>query len=415
MPILDYGGQQYDQSYEPSKDLSLSYTERMKLQMAKDEAITDARRTMSIDTAMGLVGGGYLDPEDVQTQQFRDAFDTITDAYENPQLLADMTDEQITQLQRLSSGTSSGNLYSIARVNDEIGAGKYFDSDFKDVVGGAGEEAIRRYNAGQGTDYEGIFSDDYAANPDNPDVPRVGAGGLADAIRGEMPQVEIGAPVSGRAPVYGSGGAPGDNQFGAPTGDRYNPYEGQFQRHTPNAGMDNETLYETQLYNLMGQSNELMEGQNYAKGIRAQIAAEEPAGMPEDPFSWYNPEGGGLKTAQTVQAGENGDPLAWGFAPGITAGMTNQAALGALGQDRLTAETQRHLQKAFKGPDGENVNFASGAHMDPSYYTSRNVGTDSGLHKRSLNEFANALYTQNQYTTPAGGGPSAAVGYAPVI
>ena len=95
--------------------------------------------------------------------------------------------------------------------------------------------------------------------------------------------------------------------------------------------------------------------------------------------------------------------------------MTNQQAFGALGSDRLSAEANRHLQKAFKGDDGSAVQYATGKHMDPAYYSSRQTGTDSGLHKRSINEFVNALYNQSQYTTPAGGGPSAAVGYAPVI
>jgi hypothetical protein len=166
-PNLSYNDTQYSEDYEPNKDTNLSYIERVRLQMAKDEAIRDRANTMSIEDAMSLVGTDSLKGQDISGPEYKQAYDKIVDTFDNPAAMADMSDDQIIQLQRLGSSKLSGNMYDIATENGNVA--DYFSQDIQGLLSDAGREAVDRYGGGK-------FSEDYAGSPDAIEPPRVGAG-----------------------------------------------------------------------------------------------------------------------------------------------------------------------------------------------------------------------------------------------
>jgi hypothetical protein len=430
-PTLDYNDQSYSASYEPSKDTSLSYADRIRLQMAKDEAIRDSQMTMSLDEAMALLGEGYLKDSgaDLSGDQYKQAYDRITDAFENPNALEDMTDEQITQLQRLGSSSLSGNLYDIARARDDIADASYFDTDLTGLLQGAGGEAVRRYGTG-------MFSEEYAADPTNPDVPRVGAGDLADAIRGEQPVISQPAPGGGggsftpppvpeRPPGYqGPLGAPSTDFGRAPGSSMGAP--GEYERTNPTAGMSNQQLYDTQFSNLLNQSNNFQEQQQIAAGIRNEAnAAPDKTFDSSSAFDWYtNPTGEkGIPTREISAGGrdpETGGAI-WDMREGITPGMTNQEIVNKLYGSGILSDAQKDVFKAhWSNPQGtekgDSQYWAGGGFTNPDELLAAigkgQIGETSTGYQSALDTIANNVFTRRDLATPPGGGASAIAGTA---
>jgi hypothetical protein len=201
---------------------------------------------------------------------------------------------------------------------------------------------------------------------------------------------------------------------------------GWYDRQEITGDMTNPELYDAQFSNLVGQQNAFQNQQQQAQAIRGAQAAQEEA----DPFQfdastafdWYNtqPDGStGLKTAVAAGAPSGDDPAAtasqYQFETGVTPGMTNREAFGVV-RDQISAENQKMLHAGFNDPfdpsGGDAVQFASGRNMDPNYYHSNSSPSTGPEYAGALTEFVNTLYNRADVTTPAGGGPTAAPGYA---
>jgi hypothetical protein len=205
---------------------------------------------------------------------------------------------------------------------------------------------------------------------------------------------------------------------------------GSYDREQITGDMTNDELYDAQFSNLAGQSNAFQNQQQLSQALRAQAADDRQNAEPFDfntdkSFDWYNTkEDGttGLKTAVAAGApsGDNPDAIAsqWQFAPGVTAGMTNREAFGAV-RNQLTQSTQEALGKGFNdltNPEsvegGGRVQYASGDNMDPNFYHSNRSPSTGPNYTDALTELVNTLYNRTDLTTPVGGGPSASPGYA---
>lgn len=419
-----YNGQTYDASYEPRKDTSLSYADRMRLQMAKDEAIRDSQMTMSLDDAMALLGDGYLKDSgaDLSGDQYKQAYDRLTDAFENPNALGDMTDEQITQLQRLGSSSLSGNLYDIARARDDIADASFFDTDLQGLLEGASKEAVGRYG-------DGMFSEDYAADPANPDVPRVGAGDLSDAIRGEeeiIDQPSFGGggggftppPVPTPPPGYGGNFGSPSTSFGqGPRSSMGAP--GEYERTNPTGDMSNQQLYDTQFQNLLNQSNNFQEQQQIAAGIRNEANAKDPAEFDRaGAFDWFtNSQGGqGLSDivmgtaspSQATGAAANDYKLNQRYDWGDD--TTNQQIINDL-RPTFSAADQTFLNKH---PDyiGDSNSWASGGQQAVQDWVANNPYKNDKGWTDALNKIQQAVYTNYGVDALTPGGVNVPAGYA---
>jgi hypothetical protein len=205
---------------------------------------------------------------------------------------------------------------------------------------------------------------------------------------------------------------------------------GSYDREQITGDMTNDELYDAQFSNLAGQSNAFQNQQQLSQALRAQAADDRQNAEPFDfntdkAFDWYDTQSDGttgLKTAVAAGApsGDNPDAIAsqWQFAPGVTAGMTNREAFGAV-RNQISNENQKMLDDGFNDLTdpgsvigGDAVQFASGKNMDPNYYHANRSPTTSGNYAGALTELVNTLYNRTDLTTPVGGGPSASPGYA---
>ncbi len=218
-------------------------------------------------------------------------------------------------------------------------------------------------------------------------------------------------------PPGGGGGVPGGGGGGGPP----DPFQPPPMNAPPvnwqnysDSQSGNEDFYAQQAQALKGQNADLMGRQYAAQQSRdtqdaarnAEAAARREAG-PVDPWAWADlPD-----PPQAFFAGEDGEPgYTWGFAPGVEAGMTN-AQLAAIVGGNMPQPEQEWLMKGMS--DDQQVQFASGDHMDPDYYRQRLGGEElSDNWRGALNSLLDATYKRSDLQTPLGGGPTAAQGYA---
>jgi hypothetical protein len=165
----------------------------------------------------------------------------------------------------------------------------------------------------------------------------------------------------------------------------------------------NKDFYQRQFQQQEGQQN----GQRFqelAAAIRARQAAAAPPAAPKDPWGWANlPE---VKMGGTVAA----TPIEWGLNKnyGITPGMTNQQATGAV-SSVLTPEEAAMMAQHWK----ENPTGATGTNWvnsgSPNTLVGQLGGGISPEFTSTLQKVFNNIYTQTGGGT---GGVSVPTGYA---
>jgi hypothetical protein len=263
-------------------------------------------------------------------------------------------------------------------------------------------------SGGGGGDF--IYDDDgnLTSNPDN----AMGGGGGGG-----------GGGTSGGSGVY-NGGTGGNTSWDwskfesrNPTSPDAPPYEANFtlgedspwgNEGTPGG---NAEFYNKQFNNLTRQS-QAHQQQQLAAGIRRSVAAQNPQEPPQMDWSWAN-NGEGLKTVR--EAGQNaaGNATLPGYSlrEGFTAGETTnydimQAAINAGRFDDTSG-----YPLSPDNPQLSGTNWSSGANPQ-DLYSQIPEGADPTWSNMIRNSMDYAFRNSEGKETPAGGGPTAAPGYA---
>lgn len=167
----------------------------------------------------------------------------------------------------------------------------------------------------------------------------------------------------------------------------------------------NKDFYQKQFQSLGAQRNAMQQAE-IAAAVRAQNAANRPPAEPEDPWGWAN--------LPQVQMGGSvaASPIEWGLNSnyGITEGMTNRDAVGAMSQ-LLTPQEQAMMTQHWQ----DSPATAQGTRWTTAGSPTALLGS-LGQNSTLSPEFANTLQKvfNNIYTQTGGGtgGISVPEGYA---
>ena len=232
----------------------------------------------------------------------------------------------------------------------------------------------------------------------------------------------------GGSPVYGGGGGGGyDWSFeggtsGAPPlagGGGYNPEDYNFERYVPGQESPwgvpeveggNKDFYRNQFMNLLREEQNF-QNKEIGVGLWRQAQENNPQ-QAADPFDWTTV---GVRPPQVAQSGEGegADPYTWVMRNGITPGQTSNKEILAKALSSGGISQQQFDDFDQSGyPDFYNSNSWSNT-TSPSQASSANIGSGTSTSRDvRINDLMNWLHTRQDLTTPVGGGPTAAPGYA---
>ena len=246
---------------------------------------------------------------------------------------------------------------------------------------------------------------------------------FADAVE----EYNAGSPITDPdEPFVGGGGGGPPDPFQPPP---MNAPPVNWQNYADSQS-GNEDFYAQQAQALKGQNADLMGRQYAAQQSRdtqdaarnAEAAARREAG-PVDPWAWANLGA----PAQAYWGGEDGEPgYTWDRDPNIETGMTNQQLLESLYSsgkiDRVDYDILNESQnlpdrRDYEGParGGESTFWSGSDWADPEAARkgifAGQLGELDPAYSGALNKLANAMFDNRAFTTPTGGGPTAAQGY----
>ena len=181
-------------------------------------------------------------------------------------------------------------------------------------------------------------------------------------------------------------------------------------------GGQNQDFYNQQFGQLLGQGKDFQQQQQQAEAMRQQTSANPPS-APNYEDMWA---GMGVTPSQAVQGGPD-NPYTWDLMSGAEAGQTTNRDLVNMvgGQDGFSQKEMGYWDDFWKADQsvdaqgrsvGDRTNWSSFG--DP---TSGISNIDPGLNEGWQDRFStlfNTIYNRSDLTTPEGGGPTAAPGYA---
>ena len=210
--------------------------------------------------------------------------------------------------------------------------------------------------------------------------------------------------------------APGDSGWGG-----YDADYGVFERYQPGQdspwGMPdvmggNQEFYQQQFNNLLRDEQDYRTRQRAAQ-LRAQEAAENPSENINFDDMWASM---GITPVQAAGSDAQGNPTAWNWnsALGDVSGKTNAQIL-ASAQNLLSKADYDKLLEGYANDDKWQTSTYWQSFDNPEALKEAWIANQGPLSPEwqtpNMNLF-DVLFTNSQYTTPAGGGPSAAPGYA---
>lgn len=197
-----------------------------------------------------------------------------------------------------------------------------------------------------------------------------------------------------------------------------------FERYQP--GMDspwgmpdieggNRDFYQQQFVNQL-RDEQGYQNRERAAQMRRQEALESPAGNPNYADMWASM---GITPSQAAQYDDDG-AYQWNFKAGlgdVNAGQTTNYEMYNRISDNLPVETQRIMGEYFNN-EGSRDGTRWGWSPDAQTLIGeigQNGDEISGEFRNALTDVYNGLYSRADLTTPVGGGPTAAAGYASPI
>jgi hypothetical protein len=179
----------------------------------------------------------------------------------------------------------------------------------------------------------------------------------------------------------------------------------------PQQGGGNNQFYQQQFANLLQGDQNFQAQQQQSQLAKAAAIRDRPESEPFDYDAMW--AGRGVTPSQTVQ-GDGDNTYSWNRIPGITPGeTTNRELVNLIGSvDGFTEEEMGHWSQLFKENPNQVDSLKWAQYTDPMEGI---ANTPSGLEGGWPDRFAtlyNSAFNRADLTTPAGGGPTAAPGYA---
>ncbi len=202
-------------------------------------------------------------------------------------------------------------------------------------------------------------------------------------------------------------------------GSERNPETGQYAT-AGGQNPTNEAFYNQQFNRMRGLRDQQREQQSHARGEwntwqRQQNRNAQSAPKPQ--VNWDNWDTlSGREPTIGMSPGEDGANT-YTFNSNLTRGMTNPEVFNAL-RGNLNPNEQHTIQNLLAPTYQGQPNALHSGREWSTYSSPQNLDTWLGKQgftaerKDALNNLFGNIYSQTQYTTPEGGGPSAAPGYA---
>ncbi len=228
----------------------------------------------------------------------------------------------------------------------------------------------------------------------------------------------------GLLPPGGGGTLPPGGDMSPPTdggGDPFVPSTGVVKQwFSPGQNPTNEAFYTQQFNRMLGARDQQRQRENQARGQWNQWQAEQNRKQAQQPPMQVNWEAWDALAGREPTVGmapSDAGYNAYTFNPLLERGMTNSQVFNALRGSLSDADQHTIQNLVVPEYNGQPNPFHSGKEWS-TFSSPQNLNTWLGKQgfeqnrSDALNNLFGNIYTQSQYTTPEGGGPTAAPGYA---